>query len=91
MARRYKQTLIGPDKNNIQKFKTTIYESVPETNDDIFLVTTQGDRLDNLANKFYGDATLWWYIARANNLKTMNLEPGTSIRIPASTEFARSE
>ena len=88
---RYRQTRIGPNNNEVQTFKTTIYREVPESNDDIFLVTRNGDRLDNLANQFYGNAELWWYIARANNLKTMNLEPGTSIRIPVSTEFARSE
>ena len=88
---RYKQTKISPNKNGIQTFNTTIYSTVPESNDDIFLVTGEGDRLDTLANKFYGDTSLWWFIARANNLKTINLEPGTSIRIPVSTEFARSE
>ena len=88
---RYKKTLISPNKIGIQTYNTTIYQEVPESNDDIFLVAKEGDRLDNLANQFYGDVNLWWYIARANNLKTMNLEAGASIRIPISTEFARSE
>ena len=88
---RYKKTLISPNKNGIQTYNTTIYQEIPESKDDIFIAAKHGYRLDNLANQFYGDASLWWFIARTNNLKTMNLEPGTSIRIPLSTEFARSE
>ena len=27
---------------------------------------TEGDRVDTIANDFYGDARLWWIIANAN-------------------------
>ena len=47
-----------------------------------------GDRLDQLANQFYGDVNFWWYIAKANGLKFMTLPPGTRLRIPATTEYA---
>ena len=73
------------------KYDTTIYDSIPEENDDIFVITTEGDRLDLLAEQFYRDRTLWWYIANANNISTMNLEPGTSLRIPNNTEFAKGD
>ena len=81
---RYDQT--GRDKKT---YKTTIYSRVPESNDDIFIITQEGDRLDNLASRFYGDPQLWWFIARANNLKTMNIPAGTSLRIPISTINAK--
>ena len=47
------------------------------------------DRCDNLASRFYNDSTLWWFIARVNNLKTMNVPAGTSLRIPISQENAK--
>lgn len=43
-----------------------------------------GDRLDNLANKFFNDPTLWWFIAQANPeiFYPDQLLPGSIIRIP---------
>jgi len=31
---------------------------------------------------------LWWFIARVNNLKTMNIPAGTKLRIPVLTDNA---
>ena len=84
---RYKST----DKNkksNKKYYETTIYKKVEEKNTDSYFIATQGDRCDNLANRFYGDSTLWWFIARTNNLTTNNIPAGTSIRIPANTQDA---
>ena len=85
---RYKNTKKSTSKiSNIrrsvfEKYQTTIYDKVPERNDDLLLISQEGDRLDNLAFQFYGDSSLWWYIAKANDLKTMNIPAGTSFRIP---------
>ena len=76
-------------KINVNKYGTTIYNKVPESNDDMYFIAQSGDRCDNLAQRFYGDTSLWWFIARANNLKTMNIPAGTSLRIPTSTENAK--
>ena len=54
-------------------------------------MTQFGDRFDVLANQYYGDSSLWWYIAQANHLNSMNIEPGTSLRIPASVEAANGD
>ena len=67
---------------------TTLYSSIPESDGDIYVITQYGDRLDLLANRFYGDPSLWWYIAKANNLIVMKVPTGTSLRIPANTDFA---
>ena len=75
--------------NSKKKYGTTIYVSVPEKNDDQYFIAQEGDRCDNLAQQFYGDSNLWWFIARVNNLKTNNILAGTSLRIPASVENAR--
>ena len=74
---------------NKNKFNTTVYLKVPERNDDMYFIATEGDRCDNLANRFYGNPQLWWFIARVNNLKTMNVPAGTSLRIPVSAEKAK--
>ena len=87
---RYEHTKRLKDKKrNINKYETTIYNKVPERNDDMYFIAQEGDRCDNLAQRFYGDPNLWWFVARANNLKTMNVPAGTSLRIPISTINAK--
>ena len=81
----------GLSKDKVYKITsndTTVYSSIPEKDEDIYVITQPGDRLDQLANQFYNDVNLWWYIAKANNLTFMTLPPGTRLRIPATTEFA---
>ena len=84
---RYKQTKKS-SKNNKSYYSTTIYKKVDDKNSDSYFITQEGDRCDNLANRFYGDPTLWWFIARVNNLTTNNIPAGTSIRIPANLQTA---
>ena len=88
---RYKNTRITTKKNNATNkyFRTTLYSSVPKSDTDQYFISQEGDRLDNLANRFYGDATLWWFIARVNELKTMNIPPGISLRIPQNLNNAK--
>ena len=70
-------------------YNTTIYDEVPKSNDDIYVITQAGDRLDQLAYEFYQDQHLWWFIARANNISTMNISAGTRLRIPVSVNNAK--
>ena len=76
-------------KNKKNYYNTTVYKKVNEKNTDSYFITQEGDRCDNLATRFYGDPTLWWFIARVNNLTTNNIPAGTSLRIPVSTKDAR--
>tara|TARA_Y100000356_G_scaffold14499_1_gene10416 strand:- start:20 stop:289 length:270 start_codon:yes stop_codon:yes gene_type:complete len=75
-------------KNKKEYYATTIYKKVEEKNTDLYFIAQEGDRCDNLANRFYGDSTLWWFIAQTNNLTTNNIPAGTSLRIPATIEDA---
>ena len=75
-------------KNKKNYYNTTVYKKVNEKNTDSYFIAQQGDRCDNLANRFYGDSTLWWFIARVNNLTTNNIPAGTSLRIPANIQDA---
>ena len=98
MANRYQHTkrkksdlirgMKDPNVYRIHRNLTTIYSSIPETDDDIYVITQEGDRLDLLANQFYGDVGLWWYIAKANKLTLMTLDAGITLRIPATTQYA---
>ena len=87
---RYRNTRLRRKMDSgINYYETTIYEEVLERNDDMHFIAQEGDRCDNLAFRFYGDPNLWWFIARVNHLKGMNIEKGTKLRIPISTEKAK--
>ena len=49
--------------------------------------------MDLLANDFYGDPTLWWVIAMANDLDRDSVFPplGFQLRIPNNPNDAISE
>ena len=85
---RYARTIIS-SKNNKNYYNTTIYDKVPERNTDRYFISQEGDRCDNLAFEFYNDSSFWWFIAKVNNLTSMNIPAGTSLRIPIDTEFAK--
>ena len=61
---------------------TTINLPHFERDSDLHVITQEGDRLDNLAYFFYGDSSLWWVIANANNLTTLNVKTGMKMLIP---------
>ena len=86
---RYKDTAKGViDKKKY--YKTTYYKVVPEKNTDTHIISQDGDRLDTLAFRFYRNPKLWWFIARVNNLTTMNVPAGTELRIPKTVVNARA-
>ena len=60
-----------------------------EKNSDILLIATEGDRCDLISEEYYGTTQYWWYIASVNNLKSNNIEAGTQLRVPISTEQAK--
>lgn len=95
MANRYqyvkeKNTTETTGRKTIIKktLKTQIVPQVGTDAGDIFILTKFGDRLDRLAYLYYGDASLWWFIAKANNLGkgTWAINPGTVLRIPAKVD-----
>jgi nucleoid-associated protein YgaU len=67
-----------------QYLESTIYPIVKASDTDLYIISEKGDRLDLLANKYYGDQTMWWIIATANNINnaTFYVEPGIQLRIP---------
>jgi hypothetical protein len=65
-------------------YQTNIYPEIPATNQDYYVITTTGDRLDLMAYDFYQDTSYWWVIATANALSGDSLYPpvGVQLRIP---------
>ena len=88
MPSRYKDTPIKLSKDGKRVFKPTMYPKIPIRDSDIFIYPKFGDRLDNLAFKYYKDVSLWWIIAKANNLDAahIGLDVDKQIRIPTETE-----
>ena len=89
MPSRYKDTSIKTNKKGKRVFRPTMYPKIPIQDSDIFIYPKFGDRLDTLAQKYYEDMSLWWIIAKANNLDEahIGLEVDKQIRIPINITF----
>ena len=75
-------------EKGVFRIGTSYLHKFEESNSDILLISTHGDRCDLLAQEYYGTTELWWYIASVNNLKSNNIEAGTQLRVPVSIEQA---
>ena len=69
-------------------YKTVYYPEISPSETDIYVQTEFGDRLDLLANRFYGDTSLYWIISicNPNVLSFGSLFPpvGAQLRIPVN-------
>lgn len=83
---RYQFTPVEKRWDNKNVYTTTYYPIIPESYDDFYITVSESDYLDSLAKKYYGDETLWWIIARANNLPGYKLSVNTNkqLRIPGN-------
>ena len=66
-----------------------MYPEIPMHEDDIYVITTQGDRYDLLAQQYYKDVSLWWVISLANYelaFDSICIPPGTQLRIPSQLQ-----
>lgn len=88
--KRYKQIDEYRTSEGRRYVTNAIYPTIPETQNDIYVIASAGDRYDKLALQFYGDSTLWWIIASSNNHQraTLNPTPGEQLRIPADKNLA---
>ena len=72
----------------IRRIGTATLPDVQESNSDILLIATQGDRCDLLATTYYGTPELWWFVATVNKLSSNNIPVGTQLRIPVTAAQA---
>jgi hypothetical protein len=74
--------------------RSTRYPELPHDVNDIYVITTEGDRLDLLAQQFYGDTNLYWIIASGNtdiiHQNSLFIPVGDEIRIPYNVSLAET-
>ena len=83
---RYSSIEQNKTEEGTRYINNAIYPDIIESSEDIYVMTTVGDRYDTLAHQFYNDSSLWWIIASANpENKTDSIvpQPGIQLRIPA--------
>jgi hypothetical protein len=82
---RYATARIIKTPTDKSRISTTIVPVQPISTDDVYIQTTSLERLDRLANTFYGTATLWWLIASVNGLGkgTLVVPINSTLRIPS--------
>lgn len=82
--KRYQNTKTIIKKGNKRIQNQTIYPPIIPKASDVYLRVQDGQRLDTLANTYYGDPAMWWIIAQANAITggTLFVPAGKQIRIP---------
>jgi hypothetical protein len=87
MARYINSDVLKTKETKKQYLESTIYPIIRASDNDMYIISEAGDRLDLLANKYYGDQSKWWIIATANNINdaTFYVEAGIQLRIPMDT------
>ncbi len=83
--KRYDSTQVDTRWDGKRVFRSTSYPTIVPQDSDTVVITNEADYLDSLAYRYYGDPTLWWVIALANNLgkARMSVPAGLQLRIPA--------
>lgn len=67
------------------KIRFAVYREWPNVNTQFFYYEwVEGDRIDAVAERFYGSAVFWWRVLDANPdiLNPITIAPGTVLRIP---------
>jgi hypothetical protein len=82
---RYQNIPIIKNSEGTRYYRDNKYPRIPLSENDIYVVTTIGDRFDLLSQQYYGDSSLWWIISIANEDLPQNslyIPVGSQIRIP---------
>lgn len=78
-------TVLNDSEKRVRYYRSVIDPIIPRADDDIYVMTTEGDRLDSLAFQYYKDSSYWWIISTANpslRKDSIVLESGIQLRIP---------
>ena len=83
------------NSDNRKYYKPIKYPEIPFSINDIYVITSDRDRLDLLADQFYRNTDYWWVIANANpdiiRRDSFLLKPGLEIRIPQDIQSILEE
>ena len=93
MARRYEDIETQTTLSGKVGYLPTFYPSVTLSNEDYYIIAREEDRMDLVSADFYGDPTLWWVIAMANDIPGDSMYPplGFQLRIPSNANRALDE
>jgi|TARA_B110000908_G_scaffold161542_1_gene206024 nucleoid-associated protein YgaU len=89
----YRDILIKKDlETNKDRYVNVVYPDIEFRDDDSYVITTSGDRLDLLAHQFYNDPNLWWVINNANPDTTRGdsivVKRGVQLRVPSANSIS---
>ena len=84
MPSRYNNTKVKMRRDGKRALKPTIYPKIPLRDSDVFINPNGMERCEHIAHRFYGDQSLWWVIAQANNIHngSIYLNSEKQIRVP---------
>lgn len=76
--------VIIDSSTNKRRYSSLYYPKFEPRSSDIYIIAKISDRLDLLANQYYGDVRYWVVIAKANKLYDGTIKPpvGMRLRIP---------
>ena len=79
---RYQDIQVIKNSQGTSYYRDNKYPEIPLSINDIYIVASEGDRFDMLANQYYGDTSLWWIISIANANIAQN-----SLYVPLETQI----
>ncbi len=89
MSSRYTTIPTYTNDEGKQLYQQTYYPEIGLNEDDTYIITSYNDRLDLIAYDFWGDESLWWAVAMANDLECDSFYPpvGIQLRVPKDPTF----
>ena len=85
--------VLKDNENTVRYYRASKYPDIPYSNDDIYIESVYGDRLDIISYDYYKSTDYYWVILVANNLPgdSIFVPPGTQLRIPTDLDQILSD
>lgn len=74
-------------KNNIRKDEAFILESIPLSDNDIFIEVSPSTPLTHIAKDYYDDPSMWRILAKVNRIDGVFVKDQKTIRIPLNVKI----
>jgi phage tail protein X len=87
MINRHSFSKIKKDDNGRNYLEDILMPLLRPNENDIYIYSVEGDSLDLLAEKYYGNGHYWFILADVNNFDFMNIGGGIQVRIPDITSY----
>jgi hypothetical protein len=86
---RYSKIDILSSPTGKKYYKGVTYPEIPLSENDIYIITSIGDRLDIISQQYYSDSSLYWILLSSNptsDQSSLYPEIGTQLRIPTNLD-----